>query len=104
MRQARLTEATLCVLRAFVSAPDRKLSGAQIGRETGMGPGSRYPILKRLEEAGWLEGQWEDIDPCQAGRPRSRLYGLTQLGREEARAALQNRAARVKTVLGRANV
>jgi PadR family transcriptional regulator, regulatory protein PadR len=56
------------------------LSGAEISRQTGIGSGTLYPMLARLEEAGWLDGNWEKIDPREAARPRRRLYKLTPLG------------------------
>ncbi len=48
--------------------------------------GSLYPALHRMEEAGWICGQWITKD---SGR-RTRLYELTiagkeQLGAEESR-------------------
>lgn len=86
--KVRRTQTTLVVLRAFVDAPGEALSGAEIGRRTGIPSGSRYPLLDRLEKAGWLEGCWEDIDPRKAARPRSRFYGLTRLGHQEACRAL----------------
>jgi PadR family transcriptional regulator PadR len=82
--KVRRTQTTLVVLRAFIDAPGEALSGAEIGRRTGIPSGSRYPLLDRLEKAGWLEGWWEDIDPHKAARPRARLYSLTRLGRQEA--------------------
>jgi transcriptional regulator len=39
--------------------------------------GSIYPALRRLEEAGWLRGEWV----LRAGR-RARAYELTRAGRK----------------------
>jgi DNA-binding PadR family transcriptional regulator len=50
--------------------------------------GTVYPILMRLERAAWLESEWEEIDPRQAGRPRKRLYRLRALGYNKAQEAL----------------
>ena len=86
----RMTQATLLILEALIDG--QPLSGAQIGYATGIGSGSRYPILRRLEAAGWLNGEWEEIDPCEVGRPRCRFYGLTKAGEAEAQAALARRS------------
>lgn len=50
--------------------------------------GTVYPILLRLEQAGWLESEWETADPVLLSRPRRRLYRLTGLGIGRASAAL----------------
>ena len=46
---------TLAVLEALMDCPRDRLSGAQIARTTKLASGTLYPILARLEEAGWLE-------------------------------------------------
>lgn len=38
---------------------------------------SLYPLLYRLEERGWLQGQWVE----KAGQRRRRFYSLTKEGR-----------------------
>ena len=58
--------------------------GLEIIAEAKVGAGTAYPMLTRLEELGWLESQWEDIDPTAAGRPARRYYQLTATGRIEA--------------------
>ena len=83
----RLTHQTLKVLRAFMEQPMRGLSGSDIWRETRILSGTLYPILARLELAGWLESWWENIDPSAVGRPRRRYYKLTAQGYEATRKA-----------------
>ncbi|MGH8217115.1 MAG: helix-turn-helix transcriptional regulator, partial [Steroidobacteraceae bacterium] len=46
--------------------------------------GTLYPILLRLESAGWFASRWENIDPARAGRPRRRLYRFTSTGLSRA--------------------
>lgn len=87
----RLTQTTLRVLDAFMSDVARELSGADIWDMTKIGAGSRYPILARLEDAGWLTSRWEELDPTEAGRPRRRYYRLTMKGQAWARSALEER-------------
>ncbi|MGA1831640.1 PadR family transcriptional regulator [Rhizobium wenxiniae] len=56
------------------------MSGADVSRETGLASGSLYPILIRLEKAGWLSSEWEKGDPAELGRPRKRFYRITAPG------------------------
>jgi PadR family transcriptional regulator, regulatory protein PadR len=76
--EPQLTAQTLDVLGTFAS--HLQASGAEIGRMTKLKSGTLYPILFRLEKAGWLESNWEDGDPTVLGRPRRRLYRITGLG------------------------
>jgi DNA-binding PadR family transcriptional regulator len=87
----RLTQTTLRVLALFAADPLRELCGADIRRATMIGPGSHFPILYRLEDAGWLTSRWEEIDPKEDGRPRRRYYRLTPDGTVWVREALAAR-------------
>lgn len=87
-RDPRMTGPTLAVLRLYLTAPGAERSGAEISKATKVGAGTLYPMLARLEEAGWFTSDWESIDPREAGRPRRRFYRLTGLGETRARAAL----------------
>src|SRR5439155_14399820 len=53
--QPRLTDQNLKVLALLMSRANDELSGAEIGRATKLLSGTLYPILLRLEEAGWAE-------------------------------------------------
>jgi PadR family transcriptional regulator, regulatory protein PadR len=85
----RLSLATLRVLRLFVERPASPLAGSEITKQTAMLSGTIYPILMRLEKAGWLSSQWETLDPSVAGRPRRRLYRITGLGYNKSQAAFK---------------
>lgn len=54
-------------------------------------PGSLFPALHRLEEAGWLESSWQ---PSENNR-RAKYYRLTKAGRKQLgeEAAQWNRIA-----------
>lgn len=54
--------------------------GFEILKATGLKPGTLYPTLARFEEAGWITGTWERIDPETARRPARRYYRLTPDG------------------------
>lgn len=71
---------TLKVLEAFLENPAAELSGADVHKRCGIASGTLYPILLRLESAGWFVSRWEAIDPASEGRPRRRLYRLTRSG------------------------
>jgi hypothetical protein len=72
-KDVRLTTQTISVLRAVMTHRASGASGAVIAKETGLASGSLYPILKRLEDAGWLSSEWEKGDPSELGRPRRRF-------------------------------
>jgi PadR family transcriptional regulator, regulatory protein PadR len=80
----RLTQPTLRVLRFLIDKPLEARSGAEIAKATSLGSGTLYPMLGRLEGAGWLSSEWERIDPREAGRPRRRFYKLTADGHKNA--------------------
>ncbi len=75
---------TLKVLEAFLDNPTAQLSGADVHERSHIASGTLYPILLRLEAAGWFTSRWEMIDPSSAGRPRRRLYRLTSTGLKRA--------------------
>ena len=50
---------------------------------TGLPDGTVYPILRRLERRGVLEGAWEDEEEARGEhRPPRRYYRLTRVGEE----------------------
>jgi len=83
-REIRISLQTLRVLEVLLENPAQQLSGAEVHKQCGIASGTLYPILLRLESAGWFTSQWESIDPSSAGRPRRRLYRLTQTGLKRA--------------------
>ncbi|WP_350309844.1 helix-turn-helix transcriptional regulator [Arthrobacter sp. fls2-241-R2A-172] len=68
----RVTPATALVLDALLSA--ESVWGLQIVKDTGKKPGTVYPILERLEAAGWVQGEWETTEERKG--PRRRYYRL----------------------------
>jgi PadR family transcriptional regulator, regulatory protein PadR len=83
-REVRISLQTLRVLEAFLDNPTDPLSGADVQKRSRLASGTLYPILLRLESAGWFSSRWESIDPSSAGRPRRRLYRLTSTGLSRA--------------------
>src|SRR5580700_3071234 len=84
----RLTVQVLLVLQALLREPGRELYGLELSEETGLMPGTAYPILLRLEREGWLTSRWEDVDPRAEKRPARRYYRLTAGGAVQASTAL----------------
>ncbi|WP_328375852.1 PadR family transcriptional regulator [Micromonospora zamorensis] len=89
----RVTQPTLDVLTVLLSA-EEDLHGFGVAKQTGRAPGTVYPILRKLEDGGYLEGRWEQEAPAE-GRPRRRYYRLTVAGRAEATELLHARASAV---------
>jgi PadR family transcriptional regulator, regulatory protein PadR len=76
----RMSPQVIRVLGAFMARRRAELSGADIAQQTKLASGTLYPILFRLEEAGWLRSQWEVAAPMELGRPRRRFYRMTAEG------------------------
>ena len=83
-----MTLAVAAVLRAFLEDVSEPRYGYDLMRQTSFPSGKLYPILARLESAGWLIKEREEIDPATAGRPARRLYRLSADGVRAARHAL----------------
>jgi DNA-binding PadR family transcriptional regulator len=83
-RDVRMSLQTLRVLEAFLENPAEELSGSDVHKRSSLASGTLYPMLLRLESAGWFVSRWEAIDPAAAGRPRRRLYRLTPSGLSRA--------------------
>jgi DNA-binding PadR family transcriptional regulator len=89
MGEPRMSAQTLKVLGSLLGDPRDELSGADIARLTELASGTLYPILLRLEGAGWLASRWEKGSPTDLGRPRRRFYRLTALGAKKAKEELR---------------
>jgi transcriptional regulator len=49
-------------------------------------PGSLFPSLKRMEQEGWIEGEWRESE----NRRRAKYYTLTSAGRHRLGEERQN--------------
>jgi PadR family transcriptional regulator PadR len=72
----------LLILRTLALQPLHGIGVADRIRQTsggtfGVGPGSLFPALHRLEQEGWIRGKWSVLE---SGR-RAKLYTLTAAGR-----------------------
>ncbi|MEU5452584.1 PadR family transcriptional regulator [Streptomyces californicus] len=100
MGEPRMTMPTRAVLAAFMAGPADEHYGLEVSEAAGLAPGSIYPILIRLEQYGWLESRWEDIDAHVEGRPARRYYRLSEKGAQQVPQALAkaNRLSRRSAV------
>jgi DNA-binding PadR family transcriptional regulator len=98
--QVTITVPVAKVLAALLSDPVADRYGLDLMKATGLPSGTLYPILVRLERAGWLEARWEDVDPASAGRPARRYYRLTADGVDRARGKLAALHAQTRPAAG----
>src|SRR5436309_365796 len=105
MGPVRMTIPTMRVLKALLDEPTKAHYGLEMAKAAKLPGGTIYPILARLETAGWVTGEWEDIDPATEGRRPRRYYRLTRLGtlsaQEELEELLPNRANKGSVVPSR---
>lgn len=81
----------LLVLKALALGPLHGLGVSnrieQITRGTfRVKPGSLFPALHRMEEAGWLESSWGESE----NRRRAKYYRLTRAGRRQFEAEAED--------------
>lgn len=74
----------LLVLKALLSQPLHGLGVSnRINQITGgtfdVKPGSLFPALHRMEEAGWLKAEWGESE----NNRRAKYYNLTKAGRRQ---------------------
>jgi hypothetical protein len=97
----RVTRKTARLLRVLLNVhADRKyaakagatfhMSSRSMMEEARISVSSFYVLMDRLEQNGWVEGEW-GVVPAGVTRPRPRYYHLTEQGVTWARAALQHR-------------
>ena len=92
----------MLVLKALASGPlhglgvSRRIAQVTRGAFT-VGPGSLFPALHRMEEAGWLASSWSESE----NRRRARFYTLTRAGRRRLQHESE-RWSRVSLAIARA--
>lgn len=80
-----MTAQTERVMLAMLNDASNEHYGLELAKAAGLKAGTLYPILARLEAAGWIEGSWEQIDPQVEGRRPRRYYRLTASGTSAAK-------------------
>jgi DNA-binding PadR family transcriptional regulator len=79
-----MTWQTQAVLKLLFDNQEGQHYGLEIAKGVELATGSVYPILIRLEQAGWITSRWENIDPTVAKRRRRRYYQITEAGAQKA--------------------
>jgi len=85
-KQVRVTVHVAKVLRVMLADPLGEHYGYKLMTATALPSGVLYPILRRLEAAGWITARTDGDAP--AYRPPRRYCRLTDDGAAAARAAL----------------
>lgn len=75
-----LTPKMAAVIKIFLEDTQQPRYGLELMRLAHQPSGTLYPILMKLERAGWLTAGKEDIDPRTEGRPARRFYRITGSG------------------------
>src|SRR5260370_33033969 len=88
MHDLDITPKMATIVKVFLEDPDQPRYGFELMKLTGMASGSLYPMLARLEAAGWLARGRADIDPRAAGRPARTNYMITRAAASTARVQL----------------
>lgn len=96
MQDLDITPKMAAVLKVFLEDPDQPRYGFELMKLTGMASGSLYPMLARLEAAGWLTRGKESIDPRAAGRPARTNYVIAGAAVSAARVQLAELSERFR--------
>lgn len=90
--RARRERALRRMASVLLARPDGEHYGFDTMQAAGISSGAMYPLLTRMVLDGWLEDGWEYPDPQD--RPRRRWYRLTELGRLELSALVDEEVKR----------
>ena len=85
----RKTHALVQVAMALLEDPTGKHWGYELSKQAGVRSGVMYPMLTRMLDEGWLTDGWEDEVTIREKRPARRYYELTDEGRLQLGAILQ---------------
>jgi DNA-binding PadR family transcriptional regulator len=91
----RLSTPTKLVFQTLLDCVDGESYGFQIAQATGLPSGTIYPILRRMEVDGLIEGSWAEVE-SNGQRRRRRYYALTRDGRQAANAATSEQRAALR--------
>jgi DNA-binding PadR family transcriptional regulator len=72
------------IAKVMLEDPSVERYGLEVRKIAGLGTGTLYPALRRLEALGWLTSRIEELPPDEV-RPPRRMYRLTGAGERAAR-------------------
>ncbi|MFC9440747.1 helix-turn-helix transcriptional regulator [Nocardia sp. NPDC057030] len=104
MREIRMTLWTVVVLREFVVNAPEPQYGFDLMKRCNLASGTLYPILARLEKAGWIVGRLEVIDAVKEARRPRKHYVLTPEAHPIAVRALREFTTRAQPPLSAAQI
>ncbi|MFC7869446.1 PadR family transcriptional regulator [Streptomyces murinus] len=96
MELKHLTPAAVRIIQTFLTDPTQRFYATELMKAARVGSGSLYPAITRMEKAGWVLSEDEDVDPRKQGRPARRYYSMTGKGVREAHLALVNLSENVR--------
>lgn len=76
MKSLSFTRTVQAVLFTMATNHKREMYGREICQATSIRPGTAYPILLRMLNAGWVEDRWEMDSEKSHGRPPRHYYRL----------------------------
>ena len=85
----RKTRSLVQVALALLNDPTGRHWGYDLSKRSGVRSGVLYPMLTRMLNEHWLIDGWEDPNTIREKRPPRRYYELTDKGRRELGAVLQ---------------
>lgn len=90
----KATYTAVLVARHLLKRPLDQHWGTELRSALAMQAGTLYPILGKMQRAGWLTSQWETSedahkDPEHPGRAPRRYYTITTGGERSGLVALQ---------------
>jgi PadR family transcriptional regulator, regulatory protein PadR len=94
----RLSERAATILRVFLAEPDTQFTGLDLAEQTGLLPGTSYPILLRLQQAGWITAHWQ-TDPDDASARRRYYRSVSANFVEASRALARYEAAQTRRLV-----
>ncbi|PPK70214.1 helix-turn-helix transcriptional regulator [Actinokineospora auranticolor] len=84
-----MTPQVRTVLAIFLANPDKEHFGLDLIAATGLLSGTVYPILARLERAGWLRSRTVELNHDNVGRRARRFFRLSPEGLTQASLAVE---------------
>jgi PadR family transcriptional regulator, regulatory protein PadR len=87
-KDVRKTHSLVQVAMALMADPGGRRWGYELSKTSGVRSGVLYPTLQRMLDEGWVRDGWEEQGEVRAKRPPRRYYELTDKGRAELGALL----------------